>query len=135
MKEFEKVVITKNRGWRGLTEISIRNSKDEEVTKLICSLSQDVWEDLMDGHIAIQDDTHYYVLNIDNIDALPQGHQRSVLIKNFKANITEVNSYEKSDWDRADGIDWAVLRHFRYNKNNHTTSEWNYIGLRVIPEI
>lgn len=130
-----KIIINKNRGWRGLAEIIVKDGKDTVVAKHIFSFSQEVWNDLMDGRVVIQDDTEYYVLEINNVIALPRGHQRSVLIKNFNADVINVNRYEKKEWSSANGNDWNAIYHYMKNKNNHTTSDWNCIGLRVIPEI
>lgn len=89
----------------------------------------------MHGTIVLQDTDNYYVYQFNNTDALPQGHQRSVLIKNFEANITKVNKYAKTAWTGANADDWCAIRNFIKNKNNHTQSDWNCIGIRVIPEI
>ena len=131
-----EIFINKNRGWRGLAEVHVRDTEDRKNTqKMIFSFSEPVWRDLMHGTIVLQDTDNYYVYRFDNTDDLPQGHQRSVLIKNFEANITKVNKYAKTAWTAADADDWCAIRNFMKNKNNHTQSDWNCIGIRVIPEI
>lgn len=131
-----EILINKNRGWRGLAEVHIHDTEDRKNTqKMIFSFSEPVWRDLMHGTIVLQDTDNYYVYKFNNTDDLPQGHQRSVLIKNFKANILGVNKYEKTSWTAAEADDWYAIKHFIKNKNNHTQSDWNCIGIRVIPEI
>lgn len=140
MDKIEKVLINKNRGWRGLAEVKCY-TKDgdhyEEIASSIFSFSQAVWDDLMKGIVVIQDDTNYYVLHLGSSDIadLPHGHQRSVLIKRFKADVVQVFTYEKYHWTSAPSEDVFAIQHFIMNRNNHTTSDWNCIGLRVIPEI
>jgi hypothetical protein len=49
--------------------------------------------------------------------------------------ITEVNKYAKDAWTSAEVPDWTIIRNFIKNRNNHTTSDWNCIGVRVVPTI
>ena len=90
----------------------------------------------------MEDETYYYVIYFDETDAIARGlpkayQQRSVLIKGFASRIIKVNKYEKSRLGSISiGIDDQIkLNHFRRNSNNHTNSDWNYIGVRVRPEI
>lgn len=137
MSNFNHLVINKNRGWRGLAEAKAIDLDTKEELKTIFSFSQAMWDDLMYGNIVLQDDEYYYILTIEDedIEKLPRGHQRSVLIKSFNANIKKVTKISKSKWTSETGKEWALIRHFIKNKNNHTTSDWNCIGIRVIPEI
>lgn len=135
-----KVIINKNRGWRGLAEVKVITDTGAVTHKNIFSFSQPVWEDLIINYvIVLQDIDYYYVIELDHTectDKLPKPEQqRSVLIKNKEITIKNVNRYEKASWTSATGYDWAAIRHFIQNKNNHTTSDWNNIGIRVIPEI
>lgn len=134
--EINKIIINKNRGWRGLAEVKCINCLGEDVLKMIFSFSADVWFDLYKGIIVVQDDTNYIVIDFNNTIDLPKG-QRSVLIKNFKADATEVNSYPKNDWQHAikRGTHFRAVSNFIRNRNNHTQSDWNCIGIRVVPMI
>lgn len=136
---FKQIVINKNRGWRGLAEVVVRNEEYKNQLKMIFSFSQAMWNDLIiKNTIVIQDNEYYYIIKFSTDDTakLPRvDQQRSVLIKNFYAKINEVNKYKKTEWTSAKADDWSVMRHFVKNKNNHTTSDWNCIGIRVIPEI
>ena len=130
------IVINKNRGWRGLAKITAYNEDRGVECQMVFSFSQDVWDDLMRGQIVLQDEDNYYVLEINNTERLPQGHQRSVLIKNFIAKVTSITEYKKTDWMKArEKGQYLAILHFKKNTNNHTTSDWNYIGVRVLPEI
>lgn len=84
----------------------------------------------------MQDETKYYVYRINNTEKLPKG-QRSVLIKTFIATILEEYEYSKNDWQQeaVSHGHYGLIAHFKMNKNNHTTSDWNCIGIRVIPKI
>lgn len=135
----KKIIVNKNRGWRGLAEVFCLNETGEKVLTMMFSFSQDVWNDMQKGRIVVQDDESYHVLYFTNTYDLPKG-QRSVLIKSFNAVITEVKTYAKKSWDKDS---WSVestedrvaIRNFLENRNNHTTSEWNFIGVRVTPYI
>ena len=138
MGQISQIFINKNRGWRGLAEVDAFNDTKELQLKQIFSFSQPVWDELMNGgRLVMQDTDYYYVINIDEDDRLrlPIGHQRSVLIKNFTAKVRSVNRYEKATWRSAEPDDWRSIIRFMKNNNNHTTSDWNCIGIRVTPEI
>jgi hypothetical protein len=103
---------------------------------MIFSFSQAVWDDMQKGFMVLQDDTYYYVVEFDNTDALPKG-QRSVLLKHFMANVEHITTYLKTGWivpARSEGH-YPYIQDFIKNKNNHTTSDWNSIGIRVVPMI
>lgn len=105
---------------------------------MIFSFSQNMWNDLILKHtIVMQDDTYYYVIKFDDASGrLPSPtQQRSVLIKNFNASIMVVNRIKKTEWTSANPDDYIAIIHFIKNKNNHTTSDWNCIGIRVLPTI
>lgn len=137
----DEIILNKNRGWRGLAELNVRHVTDEidiNIHSQLFSFSGDVWYDLLErGLIVIQDDDNYYVLQIDEDSRveLPHGHQRSVLIKNFHAKIIHTFQYSKRSWNDISNNDLhrTVIYNFIKNKNNHTTSEFNNVGLRVNP--
>ena len=133
----QKIVINKNRGWRGLAEIICLDEENKEVNKNIFSFSQHLWDYLVRARIVVVQDTdNYHVIKFDDIGRLPSPtQQRSVLIKNYIGNVTEVNSYAKDSWTNAEGDDWCAINAFRKNRNNHTTSDWNCIGIRVMPSL
>lgn len=135
--DIREIIINKNRGWRGLAEIQCRNSEDNNEIKTIFSFSQQVWDDMLDGYIVVQDDTNYIILEFNNLDALPRAdQQRSVLIKNFRARVINQWVVEKSTWNgKTNGKLWAVINNYIKNRNNHTQSDWNCIGIRVVPMI
>lgn len=135
--EITRIRLNKNRGWRGLAELVCENSKREDELKMVFSFSQDVWNDMLRGYIVAQDDENYIIIHFDNTDRLPKPtQQRSVLIKSFIATVLDVNSFPKADWSKNTSIDqYNMIYHFTKNRNNHTTSDWNCIGIRVIPEI
>ena len=139
MNQMKQIVINKNRGWRGLAEVVILDEENKETTKHIFSFSQRVWNDLiLDDVIVLKSEQYYYVIHFDEVlkGKLPNPtQQRSVLIKNFTANISKVSRYEVPTWTSATGKDYAYIIHFLKNNNNHTTSDWNCIGIRVVPEI
>lgn len=133
MKEIKKIILNKNRGWRGLAELKCLDDEGNTVHTMIFSFSPDMWQDLLKGYIVIQDDNNYYVLNFDTTSGLPRPtQQRSVLIKDFKTKINDVMVYSKFGLTMLTPLS---VTHFIKNKNNHTTSDWNCIGLRVIPTI
>ena len=131
----KSVVINKNRGWRGLAEVKVLDDTASPVITSIFSFSQPVWDDLMKGTIVVQDDDYYYVIKLADTSKLPIGHQRSVLLKNFKSDIEELNMIEKATWPSTNGDIWNAIYRFLKNRNNHTTSDWNCIGIRVMPNI
>lgn len=137
MKEnFKTITIQKNRGWRGLAKAVIYNEDNNVYTSMVFSFSQAVWEDMLHGYMVIPHDGYYYILTFDHTTGLPrEDQQRSVLIKNFISNITEVNRVEIASWSTVSGVAYSLIKHFIKNNNRHTQSDWNYIGIRVIPEI
>lgn len=134
----KRIVINKNRGWRGLAEVIGEDEERKTVLKMVFSFSSDMWYDLLGGHIVLQDNDHYYVVTFDGADRLPKG-QRSVLIKNFIGAVMEMHTYKKTDKDLEskllDGKDYGYVSTFKRNNNHHTTSDWNCIGIRVLPTI
>lgn len=135
---FKIIVINKNRGWRGLAKVDIKTEHNSyPILQMTFSFSSKVWEDMLNAHIVIQDKDYYYVIEFDNTPSLPKPtQQRSVLIKDFIANILNVNRYNKSSWaTNTNYDDWCRIKHFIDNKNNHTQSNWNCIGMRVYPTI
>lgn len=131
--DFKTIIVNKNRGWRGLAKLEILNGDNKTVTSRVFSFSQAVWDDLLAGYAVIQDENNYYVMELSNTTELPHGHQRSVLIKNFISHIDNVTVFPKASWvhdSRAAGLH-DYIYNFTRNQNNHTTSDWNQIGLRV----
>lgn len=136
MKEIKRIRINKNRGWRGLAELVCEDEERKVVHKMIFSFSQPVWNDLLQGYIVIQDEDNYFILNFDNTESLPKPtQQRSVLIKSFLATVVNITAYPKNKPLSVMGDDYNRIYNFKKNRNNHTTSDWNCIGVRVIPEI
>jgi len=130
-----KIIINKNRGWRGLAEAVLRLDAEIE-QKMIFSFSQPVWDDMQMGVMVFQNDEHYILVHFDRTDALPKG-QRSVLLKNFTANVTDLITIPKDNWEgKTRGSAYhSYISHFVKNRNNHTQSDWNCIGVRVVPII
>lgn len=136
MKEIKRIRLEKNRGWRGLAELICEDDERNVVHRMIFSFSQNVWNDLLAGHIVTQDQDFYYVLDFDNTDALPKPtQQRSVLIKSFMATVTNICAYKKDEALNVLSSHYALIYNFKKNRNNHTTSDWNCIGVRVTPNI
>ena len=142
ISDMKQVMINKNRGWRGLAEVQILGEKSfigEAIAKYIFSFSQDVWDDLINhNQIVIADDDYYYVIHFaDTVRGLLPNptQQRSVLIKDFIANIDKVSTIAKTNYTHADISDYLPIVHHIKNKNNHTQSNWNCIGIRVTPSI
>ena len=103
---------------------------------MIFSFSQPVWDDMQKGYMVLQDTDNYIVVHFNNTEKLPKG-QRSVLLKYFTANVLKVNTYPKNDWTQSalNMGEYDLISHFIKNRNNHTTSDWNCIGIRVVPMI
>jgi len=133
--DIKSISLNKNRGWRGLAQLECMDTTGKVINKMIFSFSGQVWDDLMINHkIAIKEDNTHYVITITDPEGkLPVGHQRSVLLKNLTFNVTNITEYKPDDPCPAE--DWNVIAHFKKNNNNHTTSDWNYIGVRVMPTI
>lgn len=130
MKEIKRIRINKNRGWRGLAELVCEDEERNVVHKMIFSFSQPVWNDLLQGYIVIQDEDNYFILNFDNTESLPKPtQQRSVLIKSFLGTTVNITAYPKNE--PLDALilsdDYDRIYHFKKNRNNHTTSDWNCI--------
>jgi hypothetical protein len=134
--DIQRIVINKNRGWRGLAEVRCLNRENKSELEMIFSFSQPVWDDMQMGRMVLQDGEDYIIVHFDNTEVLPKG-QRSVLLKNFIGNIIDTIRVPKTDIITADlgSIDYNAVIHFKKNRNNHTQSDWNCIGIRVIPEI
>ena len=130
-----KITINKNRGWRGLAEAVLRLDAEIE-QKMIFSFSQPVWDDMQMGIMVFQNDENYILVHFDRTDALPKG-QRSVLLKNFTANVTDLITVPKERWEAQTrgSAYYNYISHFVKNRNNHTQSDWNCIGIRVVPMI
>ena len=137
--EIKRIMLNKNRGWRGLAELVCENDKREIISTNIFSFSQEMWNDLLQGYIVMQSEESYTILQFDNTEALPKPtQQRSVLIKNFFGTVMNQWTFSRTYWskDLATGSHlWTILDHYTKNKNNHTTSDWNYVGIRVEPSI
>lgn len=134
--EIKRIIINKNRGWRGLAEMRCYDGEHNNIKTVMFSFSQRMWNDMLRGSIVTQDDTNYYILEFDNTDRLPKG-QRSVLIKSFNANVLNIVDVPKVKWE--DNVPSETYKHlienFLKNRNNHTQSDWNCIGIRVIPTL
>lgn len=131
--EIKRIIINKNRGWRGLAELRCYDSEHNNIHTMVFSFSSDVWDDLLSGYIVTSDEDNFYIINFADKDKLPKG-QRSVLIKNFNADVITVNTYSKSYRISEPRFD-IFVRDFLKNNNNHTKSDWNCIGIRVTPVI
>ena len=131
-----QIVINKNRGWRGLAEVIVRGDDYKTQMRMIFSFSQPVWDDMQEGVMVLQDDKDFHIVRFDRTEALPKG-QRSVLLKNFIANVLDVIVIPKHEWEgRTRGTSYySYIDHFKKNRNNHTQSDWNCIGVRVVPII
>jgi hypothetical protein len=132
----KKIIINKNRGWRGLAEVVIQGDEHKEQMRMIFSFSQPVWDDMQEGVMVLQQEDDYHIIRFDRTEDLPKG-QRSVLLKNFIANVTDTIVIPKFEWEgRTRGSSYyRYIDHFRKNRNNHTQSDWNCIGVRVVPII
>lgn len=134
----KEINLNKNRGWRGLAELKCYGEDHKQISHMIFSFSEKMWKDMLKGYIVTQDKDHYHIIKFDNTEpGLPRPHQqRSVLIKNYTAKVEETYSIAKEIWTEAPSESlYNILSNFIKNKNNHTTSDWNCIGIRVIPRI
>lgn len=136
-KNIKRIRINKNRGWRGLSELDCLDGECHIIHKMIFSFSQDVWNDMLKGYIVTQDEDNYFILNFDNTENLPKPtQQRSVLIKSFEAKVISVTVQPKdAPLTKLSSDDFIRIWHFKKNRNNHTLSSWNNIGIRVVPSI
>lgn len=137
MENIARVILNKNRGWRGLAELICEDNERKVISKMIFSFSQPVWNDMLQGYIVTQDEDNYIILQFDNTEALPKPtQQRSVLIKHFIGTVVNKYEYPKATWQaNTPGDHYNFIYHFTKNRNNHTQSDWNCIGIRVIPNI
>lgn len=137
MESIKRIRINKNRGWRGLAELDCENERREDIAKMIFSFSQPVWEDMLKGFIVLQDEDNFILLEFDNTDELPKPtQQRSVLIKSFQATVVNQYEYPKENWRmNISRKHYSYIYNFTMNRNNHTTSDFNCIGIRVTPMI
>jgi hypothetical protein len=91
------ITISKNRGWRGLANAVIVNTKTgDTIVNSIFSFSAAMWQDLLKGYLVTHDiSTNIYTIwRFNNTEALPKpSQQRSVLINGFAAEIIEQISY------------------------------------------
>lgn len=135
----KKLILNKNRGWRGLAEARLLDEGNTTMQRMIFSFSQPVWDDMLKGVMVMQNEQDYIILKFsDPVYKLPRPfQQRSVLIKNVVLNIDKIETYSKATWmkDHKTVEDYNAISHFIKNRNNHTTSNWNCIGIRVIPSI
>ena len=128
MKEIKRIILNKNRGWRGLAELICEDEERKVVHKMIFSFSQNVWNDLLQGYIVMQDEDNYFILNFDNTERLPKPTQhRSVLIKSFQATVVNITAHPKNEPISVLSDDYDRIYNFKKNRNNHTTSDWNCI--------
>ena len=134
----KKLILNKNRGWRGLAEAQLLNDDNTTIQRMIFSFSQPVWNDMLRGVMVMQSEQDYIILKFSDPDyKLPRPfQQRSVLIKNVVLNIDKIETYSKKTWIKdSPEDDHSAIHNFLKNRNNHTTSDWNCIGIRVIPTI
>lgn len=135
MENMKRIIINKNRGWRGLAELRCYDAAHNNIHTMMFSFSELMWLDLMRGVIITQDEAYYYAIEFNNTESLPKG-QRSVLIKSFNANVTDITKYPKGvPTTGAKTSHIVAIDHFKRNRNNHTQSDWNCIGIRVVPMI
>ena len=127
----KKLILNKNRGWRGLAEAQLLNDDNSTIQRMIFSFSQPVWNDMLRGVMVMQSEQDYIILKFSDPDyKLPRPfQQRSVLIKNVVLNIDKIEKYSKATWtkDHLTAGDYSAIYHFLKNRNNHTTSDWNCI--------
>ena len=135
----KKLILNKNRGWRGLAEAQLLNDDNSTIQRMIFSFSQPVWNDMLRGVMVMQSEQDYIILEFDyEHSRLPRPfQQRSVLIKNVVLPIVNIKRYSKATWmkDHSTAGDYSAIYNFLKNRNNHTTSDWNCIGVRVVPMI
>ena len=136
-----KLILNKNRGWRGLAEAQLLDDDNRTVRKMIFSFSQPVWNDMLRGRLVMQDETSFFIIKFTETERLPAPtQQRSVLIKNIVLPVININKYLKTSWrttarTASTAADFVAIDNFVHNRNNHTQSDWNCIGVRVVPMI
>ena len=127
----KRLVLNKNRGWRGLAEAQLLDEDNNTIQKMIFSFSQPVWNDMLRGVMVMQNEQDYIILEFDyEHSRLPRpSQQRSVLIKNVILPIVNIKTYSKKTWmkDHTSAGDYSAIYNFLKNRNNHTTSDWNCI--------
>ena len=135
----KRLVLNKNRGWRGLAEAQLLDEDNNTIQKMIFSFSQPVWNDMLRGVMVMQNEQDYIILEFDyEHSRLPRpSQQRSVLIKDVVLPIVNIKRYSKKTWmkDHTSAGDYSAIYNFLKNRNNHTASSWNCIGVRVVPMI
>ena len=135
----KKLILNKNRGWRGLAEAQLLDEGNTTIQRMIFSFSQPVWNDMLRGVMVMQSEHNYIILEFDyEHSRLPRpSQQRSVLIKDVVLPIVNIKTYPKATWTTSPETydDYNAIYNFVKNRNNHTTSDWNCIGIRVIPTI
>ena len=135
----KKLILNKNRGWRGLAEAQLLDEGNTTIQKMIFSFSQPVWNDMLRGVMVMQSEQDYIILEFDyEHSRLPRpSQQRSVLIKDVVLPVVNIKRYSKKTWmkDHTSAGDYSAIYNFLKNRNNHTASSWNCIGVRVVPMI
>lgn len=137
-----KMLLNKNRGWRGLAEAIITNN-NTTLYDNIFSFSSKTWYDLIMNKVFVfETEEQYYVLYLEVASGkLPTpSQQRSVLIKDVVLNVIDHRVYNKSTYvTEAKGLDCTddIIHINRYvlNNNRHTTSMYNCVGIRVRPSL
>lgn len=120
----------------GLASVTILDDEGRVKSDTVFSFSEKVWRDMLDGYMVIEQDDKYIIYHFRDTDKLPRpDQQRSVLIKNFVADIISEKPIAKSKWASAHISEQILIDHYRKNNNHHTTSDFNYVGLRVLPNI
>lgn len=123
-----------------MAEAELIDDKAKTIQKMIFSFSQPVWNDMLKGYFVMQDAHNYIVLKFDptsNPNLPKPTQQRSVLIKSVVLPITEKKIYPKDTWVTSSEtyLDYNAMFNFIHNTNNHTKSDWNCVGIRVVPMI
>lgn len=146
-----EVIINKNRGWRGLASVTVRNDTHEIVGPThIFSFSQDMWDDLYTRRLLVIDDVNdegepiYTVFTFKETDIrkLPTG-QRSRVITSTHLEVVATHYYPLDKPEEflalypTDTLETMhrkiAIKHYRNNTNAHTMSEFNMVGIRVQP--
>ena len=137
---YEKISIEqKQTDGVGLAEAQLLDEDNNTIQKMIFSFSQPVWNDMLRGVMVMQSEQDYIILEFDyEHSRLPRpSQQRSVLIKDVVLPVVNIKRYSKKTWmkDHTSAGDYSAIHNFLKNRNNHTTSDWNCIGVRVVPMI
>lgn len=149
MTNYSHIVISKNRGWRGLAEAKfyIKLGDAPELTrKMLFTFSSKMWEQLYKGYFCYMEGTDFIIIPIGTggLRQLPKTKdgempQRSVLLNDIVIN--EI-AYNKAMVLTAPPTSSAITDElyktayaFNKNRNNVTKSIWNNVGLRVSPKI